>query len=62
MIDHNDPLYACQGKQAFGSWVEGDRAITRIRKFDSRTAPVHLYRCPYCPSWHIGSKKGRSRK
>lgn len=53
----NTPLYACEGKQRFDTYSEGDRVIKRMRGYKrDRKEPVNLYRCPYCPGWHIGRK------
>ena len=62
-MSYNPPETACYGKQAFPSFEKGKRAIDRIRKFDKGSEPIALYRCPYCPDWHIGTKiKGRRSK
>lgn len=55
----NDPLYSCNGKQAFSNWREANKALTRIRKYDDKTTPIHIYRCEFCPNFHLG---GRHRK
>lgn len=54
---HNTQTYACEGKQVFTSFREGEKAIKRIRKLDNKDAQLALYRCPYCPHWHIGGKR-----
>lgn len=63
----NSPLFSCHGKQAFNTFREGDRAIKRIRKYSHMTkndGQLNLYRCSYCPAWHIGTRSniGHSKK
>ncbi len=56
-------IYGCDGKQGFGSFIEAERAVKRIRKFSKKDGQMALYRCSYCPNWHLGSKpKGRRSK
>lgn len=53
----NAPLYACEGKQRFNTFREGELVIKRMRRYHrDRKEPMNLYRCPYCPGWHIGRK------
>ena len=46
----------CEGKQSFDTYTKGHKAVTRIRKFNGERGPIALYRCPYCPAWHVGAK------
>lgn len=57
-------IYGCDGLQAFRTFTDANRAGTRIRKFDkNKGGMIAVFRCAYCPCWHIGSKpKGKKSK
>lgn len=53
----------CEGKQGFETFKRAESAAKRIRKFNGERGPIAIYRCSWCPSWHIGSKpRGRKSK
>lgn len=51
---------ACVGKTPFMSYFAAEKvtcgkwAKRRKRKDGHRTGAFKIYRCPYCPNWHIG--------
>ena len=57
--DVNDlPSTACNGKEPFDNGASAARAARNMGRFGKN---VEVYRCSYCPKWHIG-KGSKSRK
>lgn len=50
--------YWCVGKKKFDSAVLANEIAGRPGK----ERPAHMYRCPTCGSFHIGSRPHRTRK
>jgi hypothetical protein len=48
-----EKLAGCTGKLQYPSFSAAQRVVKR------QGGPVHVYRCEYCRSFHIGKKAGR---
>lgn len=60
----------CGGKRTFNTWAQAEHAMKRLRRDGrARDGVPHVYRCPHCGQYHVGSlarrtntKLGRSRR
>jgi hypothetical protein len=55
-------LSECGTKRDYLTYEVADEALVRSRRRDDKTADqLHVYRCRFCPAWHIGHKQAQSR-
>lgn len=52
----NSPTLACIGKQGFDTWSAADKVLRAMRRHRTHHGRAAIYRCPYCPKWHIGQR------
>lgn len=56
-----DREHSCEGKSPFLTFAQAVRALRRMLKRRGRDAAkqrgMHVYRCPYCPAYHIGHNR-----
>lgn len=56
-------LNQCATKRSYCTYEDADDALVRSRRRDDKTPGLlHVYRCKFCPSWHIGHKSLRESK
>ncbi|MBB5985919.1 hypothetical protein [Sphingobium lignivorans] len=63
---NNFVIAACMGKHGFNNWNEASAALKHMyRKRRNKQDIDHsigIYRCPYCPKWHLGSQTRRNKR
>lgn len=50
-------FFACEGKSRFSVWRAARFAMRR-----HRLEAHHVYMCPHCHFWHVGSARKRPRR
>ena len=50
----NPKISHCAGKERFATWDQAERVLRRRGK-KSKVMRRHVYRCPSCRGWHVGS-------
>lgn len=66
---NRDREHSCDGKSPFASFRLAARALDRMfrrrgrgERDAARKRGMHVYRCPFCPYYHIGHREDLVRR
>lgn len=52
-----DRAAQCEGKIAYPNFSAASAAQKSIHQRGNIKLPLNIYKCRFCPQWHIGQKK-----